>query len=40
MSSNIKISVKKTQEFTKQEQKYRMEARRKVSMENNRLKSV
>ena len=40
MSSNIKISAKKTQEFTKQEQKYRREASRKVSMANKRLKRM
>ena len=40
MSDDIKISVKKTQEFTKQELKYRREASRKVSMANKRLKRM
>lgn len=40
MSDNIKISVKKTQTFTKEEQKYRREASRKVSMANKRLKRM
>lgn len=40
MSSDIKISVKKTQVFTEQERKYRQEASRKVSMANKRLKRM